>query len=156
MNNTKNKFWSEVDIKEENECWPFKRGRQGNGYGRFYINRYEGFLAHRMAWTITNGEISRKMYILHKCDNKICCNPKHLYCGTLSNNRRDAGERNPIPAEVSGVASTKLRSGEIWLIRRLKGFGTAVDIAKMFKVSRKTISNVWNSNKWLCREGYYT
>lgn len=32
------------------------------------------------------------MYICHRCDNPICCNPAHLYEGTPERNNRDIVE----------------------------------------------------------------
>lgn len=64
-----------------------------------------------------------------------------------------------------GITKVKLYKGEIWLIRRLKIVRShtirniykfpAKSIAKMFKVSPELISKIWNTDKMLCREGYY-
>jgi len=57
-----------------------------------------------------------------------------------------------------------LYEGEIWLIRKLKisrngrmfkkNKFSSTFVAKMFKVDRKTILNIWNSKTFMCKEGY--
>ena len=158
-------FWNKVDIRGKDDCWDWKAALKKTGYGLFKI---EGkmYTAHRLAWELTNGPIPEGMLILHKCDNRKCCNIEHLYCGTYQDNKRDQAERNPIPSEVLGSGSTKLLAGEIWLIRRLKvplpNRGnkrcykfSASFVSKMFKVTTPTILSIWSSSNHLCKEGYY-
>lgn len=45
--------------------------------------------AHRVAWIIKNGPIKDGMYVLHKCDSRMCCNPDHLFLGTHQDNMDD-------------------------------------------------------------------
>ena len=94
----KERFWEKVDKKEEeDECWNWKAGKT-NGYGMFYVDRYNPVLAHRMSWILANGSIPHGKLVLHKCDNKLCVNPIHLYCGTHCDNMLDAIERSPTGA----------------------------------------------------------
>ncbi len=92
---TKERFWDKVDIREPEECWPWKASVTPLGYGRFRYSDSEGY-AHRTAWILTNGPIPKDKWILHKCNNPRCCNihPKHVYMGTPSDNERDARESN--------------------------------------------------------------
>ena len=86
------RFWSKVDIKGPDECWEWKAYISTKGYGRIYAhNKVEG--AHRIAWELTNGPIPSNKLVLHKCDNRKCVNPNHLYLGTHSDNICDAVER---------------------------------------------------------------
>jgi len=48
-------------------------------------------LAHRVAWTLTHGEIPADMTIDHLCRNRRCCNPAHLRLLTNVENARDNG-----------------------------------------------------------------
>lgn len=72
----------------EGGCIEFTGNILRSGYGQFTLfNRPQ--LAHRVAWMITNGPIPEGMLVLHKCDNRSCCNVDHLFLGTQSTNMAD-------------------------------------------------------------------
>ena len=78
-------FWQGVDIKTSDECWVWKRGKSKNGYGTWTSkNSY----VHRYAYEITFGPL--KNLACHKCNNRLCCNPLHIYDGTYKDNTMDA------------------------------------------------------------------
>lgn len=84
------RFWSFVDPSGGTEaCWPWTGGRDfKDGRGRFWIAGTTEY-APRLVWTFVHGEIPEKLHVLHKCDNPPCCNPQHLFLGTLSDNTQD-------------------------------------------------------------------
>jgi hypothetical protein len=162
MANLEDRFWKKVDIKGPDDCWEWNASKSSNGYGCFKYNT-KTLHSHRVSYEIANSSIPEGKMILHKCDNKGCCNPNHLYAGTHSDNIIDSMTRHP---EKIGKKRGKLYAGEIWLIRKLKLCKpniytykkykySAVYIGKMFKVDNQTILNIWQSDKWLCKEGYY-
>jgi len=62
--------------------------------GYVYINyQYTYYRAHRLVWEVINGEISEDDLILHRCDNRACINPKHLYLGDAMENTTDMMEK---------------------------------------------------------------
>lgn len=86
---------------------------------------------------------------MHKCDNTLCINPKHLVLGTRAQNSLDMktkkrstiGERNP---------AAKLTSTQVEEIRLLAWAGEMQhkDIAKIYGVSRATISMISRGLRW--------
>lgn len=82
------RFWSKVDQRAPEACWPWRASRSINGYGRILLNgKLE--VAPRIAWAITHGEDPGPYDVCHSCDNPACCNPAHLWRGTRQQNLRD-------------------------------------------------------------------
>lgn len=81
-------FWERVEIKNPEECWPWRLSRYSNGYGKASI-KDRTRLAHRLSWEITNGKIPKGLNVCHRCDNPICVNPNHLFLASQKDNIRD-------------------------------------------------------------------
>lgn len=45
---------------------------------------------HVAAWEATHGPVPKGLWVLHHCDNPICCNPGHLFLGTAADNTQDS------------------------------------------------------------------
>ncbi len=78
-----------------NDCWEWKSRITCDGYGefRFYTKAKRQYrLAHRLALKLNNIDVTGYL-VLHSCDNRKCCNPNHLRCGTHQENMNDMKER---------------------------------------------------------------
>lgn len=88
------RFWAKVDRSGgDNACWIWKGHRNHKNYGIAHWNK-KTERAHRVAWILSYGEIPGGLWVLHKCDNPTCVNPKHLFLGTSQDNVNDRTRKN--------------------------------------------------------------
>ena len=88
------RFMSNVDVRGLNECWSWIGYKRPDGYGEFNSGN-QSRRAHRHSWIIFRGPIPKGILVLHRCNNKTCVNPKHLYLGNECDNARDYLLANP-------------------------------------------------------------
>lgn len=147
-------IWSKVEVLGTNDCWPFKGrvnwGKRGGGYGRLDVSGNKGVYAHRVAYLATNpGSISLDckdgLFVLHSCDNPICCNPRHLYIGDHDKNMADKVERGRSKIWASSVVSPRARftADQVREIRKkFKDGRTFNGLAEEYGVSRSCIDHI--------------
>ncbi len=88
------RFFKYVDSLQADVCWNWIGHIMNNGYGEFYYKSYP-ITAHRMSYKIFFGDFPDFALICHRCDNKVCVNPNHLYLGTYRSNLIDSYTRHP-------------------------------------------------------------
>jgi len=86
------RFWSKVDKRGPEECWPWLGSYLPSGYGAFWLGR-NNVTAHRVAYMLLVGSVPECLMIRHACDHKWCVNPAHLSVGTHVDNMSDKVER---------------------------------------------------------------
>ena len=142
----KDLFWSKVNKAGPDQCWLWQAAIANTGYGAI---RCKGntFSSHRLAFIFANGEISRGLSVLHRCDTRACCNPAHLFLGTRRENQLDMKAKGR-----AGWGGNRLTEAEVReaFAMRSRGIRNRA-IAMHFNVGDSLISNLFagrNYSRW--------
>lgn len=157
-------FWARVH--KTDTCWIWT-GRRVKRTGMPHEQQYGAFgrrfKAHRVSWLINRGPIPRGQWVLHKCDNRPCVNPAHLFIGDRQANMDDmvakgraaTGERSGQrtkpwrAARGSRNGRTKLTEAQVIEIRRLNASGVSqLDLSRRFRVDTGTMCRIINRGTW--------
>lgn len=146
------RFWAKVDKAPghgpRGECWVWTAATKTKGYGKFGIGSITA-LSHRVCWELCRGPIPEGLFVLHRCDNPPCCNPEHLFLGTLADNNRDRDSKGRTNRPIGESNSqAKLTSRDVLAIRALCPSVPRKVLAADFGVSRSVIRDVINKRAW--------
>lgn len=147
------KFWDNLDIPEDLDgCWEW---RSKKGTGKRAYTRYKGkaWSSSRLSWFLTNGTIPEGMCVCHKCDNPPCCNPAHLFLGTIQDNvdDRERKGRNKMPlSRGEDHGHHKLTKEEVLEIRKIyNGRNSSYRaLAKIYGVSFGEVRKIVKRQTW--------
>ena len=129
------RFWETVD--KSRDCWIWTRSTFAiSGYGAFSVNR-KMMNAHRAAWILTNGKIPPGQMVCHKCDNRLCVNPAHLFLGTHGDNMADMS----LKSRHGNAKITQKQANEI-LVLKSNGCSQS-KIATQTGISIHIVKKVW-------------
>ena len=170
MRTADKRFWAKVHPRGMESCWEWEGSKERDGYGYFKASRHIGepavrISAHRFSFELANGAIPSGMLVLHKCDNRPCVNPHHLFLGTHRDNMADmvrkgrsaSGARNGMRIHPERLHLTRgERNGRSKLTdesvlevrRRLTAGESNGELARAFGVSSAAISFIAQRRTW--------
>lgn len=137
------RFWTKVLKAGPDDCWIWIGcGKNSKGYGKVWGDgwRHGRLLsAHIASYEMCYGPVPVGLEICHKCDVKLCVNPRHLWAGTHLQNMQDAKRKGRmlkpwlrVPPEVQGAIKIAV--------------GKYQTVAEQFNVSASLVSLIKNGN----------
>src|SRR6267142_336332 len=134
-------FWSQVD--KSGDCWLWTGLRNIFGYGRFTFDS-SSMMAHRASWVINNAQMPLELNVLHKCDVRLCVNPKHLWLGTNRDNALDMSAKGRAPTPLAKLTEQQVRE----IRARRKNGEKGVDLAREYGLCPRQIARINTGHYW--------
>jgi len=150
------RFWAKVNkdgpiIRPEiGPCWIWTgKINKRYGYGMFCHSHSAYTQAHRFSYALTNGPIPDGLLVCHRCDNRPCVRPTHLFAGTHQDNSMDAVNKGRWTTGEKNGAS-KLTADQVKEIRLRYASGTESQktIAADFGINRAMVSYLCSGHSW--------
>jgi hypothetical protein len=141
------RFWEKINKLDE--CWEWTGSLTKSGYGKISLggraSKFED--THRVAWRLTHGEIAVGLCVCHKCDNKKCVNPDHLFLGTQKENIADMVRKGRANKRKGTKVHTCKLNEE--LVREIRASDLSnTELANKYGVRQPTICNIRNYKYW--------
>lgn len=132
-----------IAVDETTGCWVWQGARTKQGHGIISNGFRRNLYVHRVMYEHANGvELPPGIKACHRCDNPPCCNPGHLFPGTLSDNMRDMVKKGRHGAQ-------KLQPEQIGEIRaRLQSGVTQREVGREFGIAQQTVSEIKTGKIW--------
>jgi len=150
------RFWEKVDKNgpipphrpELGQCWVWTAACIKSGYGRLAdpdaAGKWEE--AHRVSWALHHGAPGEQ-HVLHKCDNRPCVRPDHLFLGDHLANARDREEKGRGADHAGEANGRRVLTVEDVVYIRTSGVGTSI-LAKKYGLCKSQILRVRNGAAW--------
>lgn len=136
-------------LKSSGDCLLWSGAVDTSGYG---LIRYMGKLhkAHRLSYMLSKGKIPEGMLVCHKCDVPLCCNPDHLFLGTMQDNMDDREAKGRgVRKEGEAHGMSKLTADTVREARERFSKGeSAYLLAKCYGVAHSSMWKVVTNQSW--------
>lgn len=131
----KQRFLTKVKVMESG-CHEWQAGQARGGYGKFTVWP-KTTTAHRVAYELFVEPIPTGRWVLHRCDNRLCVNPAHLFLGDAKENIKDmdAKKRRGTKSQLTYEDAEQIR-------QMLADRYSQQTISQKFNVSQATISRI--------------
>lgn len=131
-------------------CWWWTASMNTHGYGKMGLEGHS-LGAHRVAYELFKGPIEDPtLCVCHRCDQRACVNPDHLFLGTVADNIHDmVAKRRYRPRRGENAPGAKLTEVDVRAIRAMHADGVSnVAIAARFGLNKNTPSRIIRGLRW--------
>lgn len=144
---TPESFWARV--KKSHKCWEWQGACNNTGYGTvgwhgkvYTAHRIAAWLSGLVADPARPTNSKEKAHVLHKCDNRKCCNPTHFFIGSYSDNQLDAyAKKRRVQPKGEGNSNAKLTNNQAAALREAYRKGqTQMKLAAIYGISQRAVS----------------
>lgn len=143
------RFWNNVKLGGQDECWPWQRSTHSNGYGQVGMTvKGIGRLlkAHKVAWEISNDlRIPPGVRASHTCNERLCCNPRHVILSTPDPDEQDEKKKK---ARGQDHGMSKLTDAQVRTIKYQMVNLTTRQIADFTGVTYHAIWDIRRGKTW--------
>lgn len=145
---------AKIEMDAVTGCWNWTGSKTRRGYGMIWDgSKNKNRTAHRISYEIHCGQIPQGSgyhgtCVCHRCDNRSCINPEHLFLGEHADNVADKVAKGRQRA-LLGVnhPGAKLTEADILAIRSAIGV-THRALGEQYGVSRGLISAIRAGRAW--------
>lgn len=147
------RFLEKIEKNNITNCWNWiaHKGKDGYGTFRYSKNRNTTDRAHVFAYKHYIGP-TNNLYVLHKCDNRSCVNPEHLFLGTAKDNNVDMFKKGRAnKARGSKAGASKLKEYQVEEIKELLKnpyHGQIREISIKYNISESQTARIKHNQNW--------
>lgn len=139
------RFWRFVPNRPDDGCWEWAGALNSRGYGCFCIGgKSKTMLAHRVSlWIATLQRPADDQLVCHRCDNRKCVRPSHLFAGSAQDNSDD------MVSKGRGKSRAKLTKDQVVAIKLVPyEYGIGVALAREYGVSAQQVYDIRSGRQW--------
>lgn len=147
---TEQDFWAKMNVGDPDDCWPWLRATDRNGFG---LVRWHGRMrpAYHVAYEITNGVLldsltkrrKERKWVRQSCNNHGCGNPAHIFLGARRCSHTMATKRG------AEAPTAKLTDADVIIMRYRRAAGELIKvIAWDFRICDHAASKAIRGLTW--------